>query len=174
MDNRDEGSFAEARGTLERKPREGKRAVRETRAKGHVTLTHTHTHAYGKYTVTGTRGHGGRTCTRGTRYTRKNTHAKHTPQCVTSIALTNANNCQNQGKGCSTPTPTRLVDILQRAFEEKVKNQEQLSVDQTSKQKYDLRPRSQEPFHFSSRHCVFLFIAFSSFHLRISRTPWPR
>lgn len=40
---------------------------------------------------------------------------------MTSIALTNANNCQNQGKGCSTPTPTRLVGIFQRAFEEQVK-----------------------------------------------------
>ena len=54
---------------------------------------------------------------------------------MTSIALTNANNCQNQGKGCSAPTPTRLVDILQRAFEEKVKNQEQLSVDPKRKKK---------------------------------------
>lgn len=69
--------------------------------------------------------------TRSRVYTRAHTHThihartrathKHTPECVTSIALTNANNCQNQGKGCSTPTPTRLVDILQRAFEEKVK-----------------------------------------------------
>lgn len=40
---------------------------------------------------------------------------------MTSIALTNDNNCQNQGKGCSTPTPTRLVGIFQRAFEEQVK-----------------------------------------------------
>lgn len=38
-----------------------------------------------------------------------------------SIALTNANNCQNQGKGCSNPAPIRLVGIFQRAFEKQVK-----------------------------------------------------
>jgi len=43
---------------------------------------------------------------------------------MTSIALTNANNCQNQRKGWSTFTPTRLVGIFQRAFEKQVKKKE--------------------------------------------------
>lgn len=38
-----------------------------------------------------------------------------------SIALTNANNCQNQGKGWSTLTPTCLIGIFQRAFKKQVK-----------------------------------------------------
>lgn len=40
---------------------------------------------------------------------------------MTSIALTNANNCQNQGKGCSTLNPTRIVGFFQRAFQKQVK-----------------------------------------------------
>lgn len=43
---------------------------------------------------------------------------------MTSIALTNANNCQNQGKGWSTLTPTCIIGIFQRAFEKQVKKKE--------------------------------------------------
>lgn len=50
---------------------------------------------------------------------------------MTSIALTNDNNCQNQGKGCSTPTPTRLVGIFQRAFEEQVKKKVKRKLSQS-------------------------------------------
>lgn len=49
---------------------------------------------------------------------------------MTSIALTNANNCQNQGKGCSTLTPTRLIGIFQRAFEKQVKKKRKESQKQ--------------------------------------------
>lgn len=45
-----------------------------------------------------------------------------------SIALTNANNCQNQGKGCTNPAPIRLVGIFQRAFEKQVKKKKKKRV----------------------------------------------
>lgn len=62
---------------------------------------------------------------------------------MTSIALINANNCQNQGKGCSIPTPTRLVGIFQRAFEEQVKEKNYKKKKRGSKAAF---PHRESPF----------------------------
>lgn len=70
-------------------------------------------------------------------------------ECATySITLTNANDCQNQGEGCSTPTPSRHLG-QQRTFEKKVKRTEKLTNPEGGRNARVKRPY-ESPFVLSA------------------------